>query len=80
VKGNNHASDYLDIQSLIEPETIRIRQWCGLGLQGGNSWTSFRSIVTSQWFETTDVLSNKWHGSEQVSVSEQIASEKTNFR
>jgi hypothetical protein len=26
VKGNNHASDYLDIQSLIEPETIRIRQ------------------------------------------------------
>jgi hypothetical protein len=26
VKGNNHASGHLDIQSLIEPETIRIRQ------------------------------------------------------
>jgi hypothetical protein len=26
VKGNNHASGHLDIQSLLEPETIRIRQ------------------------------------------------------
>jgi hypothetical protein len=26
VEGNNHASGHLDIQPLIEPETIRIRQ------------------------------------------------------
>jgi hypothetical protein len=26
VKGNTHASGHLDIQFLIEPETIRIRQ------------------------------------------------------
>jgi hypothetical protein len=26
VKGNEHASGQIDIQSLIEPETIRIRQ------------------------------------------------------
>jgi hypothetical protein len=26
VKGNNHASGHLDIQSLIEPEMIPIRQ------------------------------------------------------
>jgi hypothetical protein len=39
VKGNAHASGHLDIQSLIEPKTIRIRQWHGLGLKGGNSWT-----------------------------------------
>jgi hypothetical protein len=26
VKENDHASGHLDIQSLIEPETIRVRQ------------------------------------------------------
>jgi hypothetical protein len=26
VKGNDHASGHLDTQSLVEPETIRIRQ------------------------------------------------------
>jgi hypothetical protein len=39
VKGNNRASGHLAIQSLIEPETIRIRHWHGLELKGGNSWT-----------------------------------------
>jgi hypothetical protein len=47
VNGNDHASSHLDIQSLIEPETIRLRQWHGLGLKGGNSWTYFRSIPFS---------------------------------
>jgi hypothetical protein len=35
VKGNDHASGNLDIQSLIEPEMICIRQ--SSGLKGGNS-------------------------------------------
>jgi hypothetical protein len=39
VKGNDHASGHLDIQSLTESETIRIRQWHGLGLKGENLWT-----------------------------------------
>jgi hypothetical protein len=37
VNGSNYASDHLDVQSLIELETIRIRQWHGLRLNGVNS-------------------------------------------
>jgi hypothetical protein len=39
VKGNNHVSGHLGIQSLIESETIRIRQWHDWRLNDGNSWT-----------------------------------------